>query len=266
MRNIDSLLEVNGDRLYVRLVEKETTLPTLVFLHDSLGCVSLWRDFPFQLAEATGCNLLLYDRKGYGKSEPLRCIHRTNEYLEEEADILHTLLLQLQITNPILFGHSDGGSIALIAAAKYPTLVARVIAEAAHIFVEGETLDGIRAAEKSYRETELKARLFKYHGGKTEAVFRAWTDTWLSEAYRTWNIEHFLPSIGCPVLVIQGENDEYGTMKQVEGITRQVKGRAEPYILPGVGHTPHKEAPQETADRVQQFMETIGATSYNKQE
>lgn len=262
MRNIDSLVEVNGNHLYVRLIEKEPNRPTLVFLHDSLGCVTLWRDFPYQVAEATGCNLLLYDRKGYGKSEPLHSVHRTNGYLEDEADTLHALLLQLQVSQAILFGHSDGGSIALIAAAKYPSLVAGVIAEAAHIFVEKETLEGIRAAKMSYRETDLGKRLAKYHGEKTEAVFRAWTDTWLSEAYRTWNIEHFLPGISCPVLIIQGENDEYGTIKQVEGIAHQVKGTAEQYILTGVGHTPHKEAPKETAGRVQQFIETILTPSY----
>jgi pimeloyl-ACP methyl ester carboxylesterase len=257
MRSIDSQIEVNGDWLYVRLIENDEDRPTIVFLHDSLGCVALWRDFPYKLAEAAGCNLLVYDRKGYGQSEPLQGVHRSNRYLEHEADTLNALLLQLNITSAILFGHSDGGSIALIAAAKYPLGIVAVISEAAHIFVEQETVDGLRAAVKSYRETILKSRLAKYHGEKTDAVFHAWTDTWLSEEYSTWNIEHFLPNIICPTLIIQGENDEYGTMKQVQGIADGVKGPTEIFILPGTGHTPHKEAPSETTGKVLQFIKKI---------
>ncbi|HEY0066429.1 MAG TPA: alpha/beta hydrolase [Flavisolibacter sp.] len=257
MRNIDSQVEVSGSLLYVRLIENHENRPTIVFLHDSLGCVALWRDFPCKLAEATSCNLLVYDRKGYGRSEPMQSVHRSNRYLEDEADTLNTLLLQLNITKAILFGHSDGGSIALIAAAKYPSGIEAVISEAAHIFVEQETIDGLKAAVESYRETILKSRLAKYHGEKTDAVFHAWTDTWLSEEYRTWNIEHFLPNIVCPTLIIQGEKDEYGTMKQVQGIAGQVQGRAETFILPGLGHTPHKEAPLEIIRKAKQFIETL---------
>jgi pimeloyl-ACP methyl ester carboxylesterase len=257
MRNIDSLIEVNGSRLYVRLIQNHENRPTIVFLHDSLGCVELWRDFPCRLAEAAGCNLLVYDRKGYGRSEPMQSIHRSNRYLEDEADTLNALLIQLNITRVILFGHSDGGSIALIAAAKYPSGIEAVISEAAHIFVEQETIGGLKAAVESYRETILKSRLAKYHGDKTDAVFHAWTDTWLSEAYSTWNIEHFLPGILCPTLIIQGEKDEYGTMKQVEGIAGGVKGRTEIFILPGIGHTPHKEAPLDTMEKAKKFIDSI---------
>jgi pimeloyl-ACP methyl ester carboxylesterase len=257
MRSIDSLIEVNGGKLYVRLIENHEHRPAIVFLHDSLGCVELWRDFPYKLAEAAGCNLLVYDRKGYGRSEPMQSVKRTNRYLEDEADTLNALLLQLNINRAILFGHSDGGSIALIAAAKYPLGIEAVISEAAHIFVEQETIDGLKAAVESYRETILKSRLAKYHGEKTDAVFHAWTDTWLSEEYRTWNIEHFLPGILCPTLIIQGEKDEYGTMKQVQGIASQAKGRAEVFILPGIGHTPHKEAPLETMEEAKKFIGSI---------
>lgn len=257
MRNIDSLIEVSGSKLYIRLIENYENRPTIVFLHDSLGCVALWRDFPYKLAEASSCNLLIYDRKGYGRSEPMQSARRTNRYLEDEADTLNTLLLQLNITKAILFGHSDGGSIALIAAAKYPSEIKAIISEAAHIFVEQETIDGLKAAVESYRETILKSRLAKYHGEKTDAIFRAWTETWLSEEYRTWNIERFLPNIICPTLIIQGEKDEYGTMKQVQRIADGIKGRAEIFILPGVAHTPHKEAPLETAKKAQQFIKTV---------
>jgi pimeloyl-ACP methyl ester carboxylesterase len=164
--------------------------------------------------------------------------------LEEEADSLYNLLQQLHITKAILFGHSDGGSIALIAAAKYPLVIQTVIAEAAHIFVEPETLAGIEAAVKAYQETDLKNRLAKYHGEKTDTVFRIWTETWLSDTYQSWNIEHFLPKIICPTLIIQGEKDEYGTIKQVEGIVHATTGKCIAIILPGLSHTPHKEAPE----------------------
>ena len=180
MRTIDSLINVNGDHLYICLKESYKEAPILVFLHDSLGSITLWRDFPYKIAETTHCNLLIYDRKGYGKSEPFTTVKRSNDYLEREAETLYSLLTQLSITNAILFGHSDGGSIALIAAAKYPNLIKGVIAEAAHIFVEQETLNGIETAVKSYKETDLKSRLQKYHGPKTDDLFHAWTDTWLN--------------------------------------------------------------------------------------
>ena len=146
------------------------------------------------------------------------------------------------IDNAILFGHSDGGSIALIVAAKYPLHIMGIITEGAHIFVEDITLQGIRDAVKTFHTTNLKERLQKYHGDKTDAVFWAWTKTWLSDEYKFWNIESFLPKIKCPVLIIQGENDEYGSKEQVNGIINQVSGEARQFITPSAGHTPHKEA------------------------
>lgn len=216
--------------------------PTLIFLHDSLGCIDLWRDFPEKLGEATHCNIIVYDRQGYGKSCPFEERERENNYLEVEADVLNALIEKCGIEEAILFGHSDGGSIALIAAAKYPTYIKAVITEGAHIFVEDITLKGIREAVKTFQTSNLKEKLQKYHGDKTESVFWAWAKTWLSDEFKSWNIEGFLPQIKCPVLVIQGENDEYGSQAQVNGIVKQVSGKKEKYIIPSVGHTPHKEA------------------------
>lgn len=227
---------------------------TLVFLHDSLGCIALWRDFPHRLGEATGCNVLVYDRRGYGQSNPFADGERQTDYLAAEADVLHALLTTLGIGEAILFGHSDGGSIALIAAAKYPRLVRAMIVEGAHIFVEDVTLAGVRQAVLAYQKTDLKSRLAQYHGDKTDRVFKAWTQTWLREDYRNWNIEHFLPAIGCPVLVIQGEKDEYGTLRQVEGIVSGVSGGAASFIVPRAGHTPHKEAAPETLAQAANFI------------
>lgn len=251
------MINVNGSNLYVAHQSNYKGRPTIVFLHDSLGCVQLWRDFPQKLAEATNCNILVYDRLGYGKSEPMPTHERSTNYLELEADVLNDLLTTLEIDNTILFGHSDGGSIALIAASKYPTRIKAVICEAAHIFVEEATLKGVHEAIKAYKTTNLPERLQKYHGNKVQILFKAWTETWISSNYRDWNIEHFLPHITCPLLFIQGEADEYGTLEQVKKTISQVSGRVEKYIIPHVGHTPHKESPQQVLDKSAQFINQL---------
>lgn len=231
--------------------------PTLVFIHDSLGSIELWRDFPQKLAEATGCNTLVYDRLGYGKSGPMLTHVRPVNYLELEADILNDLLEHYNITNAILFGHSDGGSIALITAAKYSQRIKAVICEAAHIFVEDVTLNGIRAALQQYETTNLGERLARYHGDKVDAMVRAWTETWTRNDFREWNIEHLLPAIMCPLLFIQGDADEYGTLQQVHKTVSQVSGTAESFIVPDAGHTPHKETPEAVLERVTAFVSKI---------
>jgi len=235
-------IHLNNTILKISHTKTSEDSPTLIFLHDSLGCIELWRDFPQLVAQATHCNLLVYDRQGYGKSSPFGHSGRENNYLEVEADILNALMEKLSIKTSILFGHSDGGSIALIAAAKYPEKIKGVITEGAHIFVEDITLKGIKDAVEAYHTTNLRQKLTKYHGDKTEAVFWAWAKMWLSEEFESWNIEHFLPHIKCPVLVIQGEEDEYGSLAQVDGIISQVSVETQKFIIPSVGHTPHKEA------------------------
>jgi pimeloyl-ACP methyl ester carboxylesterase len=231
--------------------------PTLVFLHDSLGCIELWRNFPQLLSEATHCNLLVYDRQGYGKSSPFGGSERGNNYLEAEADVLNLLLEKLSIHSAILFGHSDGGSIALITAAKYPEKIKGIITEGAHIFVEEITLQGITETVKAYHTTNLKEKLAKYHSDKTEALFWAWAKTWLTDEFAGWSIKHFLPQIQCPVLVIQGEKDEFGSLAQVNGIVEQVSGKAERFIIPSIGHTPHKEAKEMVLEKAVQFIHQI---------
>lgn len=232
-------------------------MPTIVFLHDSLGCIQLWRDLPQKLAEAAKCNVLVYDRLGYGKSEPMSTYVRPNNYLELEADVLNELLTALRIDNTILFGHSDGGTIALLAASKYPEKVKSVIVEAAHIFVEDITLKGIYDAIEAYKTTNLPERLAKYHDNKVETVFRAWVETWTRSDYRNWNIEHFLPGIVCPILFIQGRSDEYGTLAQLETTISKVSGKAEHYIIPNIGHTPHKEAPDTILAKTTEYIRLL---------
>ncbi|GGE89266.1 alpha/beta hydrolase [Chishuiella changwenlii] len=256
-KNIHSLIDVNGKQLYVELQYNYPNKPTIVFLHDSLGCVQLWRDFPQKLAEATQNNVLVYDRLGYGKSEPMLTHERPVDYLELEADVLNELLTILEINNVILFGHSDGGSIALISASKYPEKMKALICEAGHIFVEDVTLKGIYKAMEAYKTSNLPERLAKYHNDKVEAIFRSWTETWTRSDYRDWNIEYFLPQITCPLLFVQGELDEYGTLEQVEKTISQINGKAEKYIIKNVGHTPHKEAPELTFNAVKEFIKNI---------
>jgi pimeloyl-ACP methyl ester carboxylesterase len=174
--------------------------------------------------------------------------------MENEADVLRDLVIKLDVRNVILFGHSDGGSIALIAAGKYPSEFEAVVVEAAHVFVEEVTLTGIRAALYDYETTDLKSRLEKYHGNKTDTLFKAWTETWLSDNFRSWNIEHFLTNIKCPVLFIQGEEDEYGSAQQVHAVEQQVSGRAEAYLVPQIHHTPHKEAADIVIEKSVSFL------------
>jgi len=248
------IINVKGQNLYIEYHNSNEKKTTIVFLHDSLGSVQLWRDFPAKLSEITQCNTLAYDRLGYGKSDPMPTHERPVNYMELEADILNGLLAEMNIHNAILFGHSDGGTIALITAAKYPERVKSVICEAGHIFVEDVTLKGVYDAWDAYKTTNLPERLQKYHGDKVETLFRAWTETWTRDDYRTWNIEHLLKHITCPLLFIQGEADEYGTLDQVEKTVTQVSGSAEKYIIPNIGHTPHKEAPDLVLEKTTSFI------------
>ncbi len=240
------------------LPEDHKPAGTMVFLHDSLGCIQLWRDFPAELARATGYDIFIYDRRGYGASDPFSGKARTKDYMEQEADVLMPLLEHHQIKDPILFGHSDGGTIALLAAAKYPDQVRAVITEGAHVFVEEITLDGIMQVTDQFAHTDLPQRLARYHGDKTTAVFEAWSKTWLAGFYRDWNIEHFLPLIICPLYVIQGTADEFGSIAQVQSITGKVSGPAASYMVPNAGHSPHKQSSVFLVQQVLLFLRDQG--------
>jgi pimeloyl-ACP methyl ester carboxylesterase len=248
------IINVKGQKLYIEHNNQFEGRPTIIFLHDSLGSVQLWREFPAKLSEIAQCNILAYDRLGYGKSFPMLTHERPVNYMELEADLLNNLLIEMDIDNAILFGHSDGGTIALITASKYPERIEAVICEAGHIFVEEVTLKGVYDAWEAYKTTNLPQRLQKYHGDKVEMLFKAWTETWTREDYRTWNIEYLLKDIKAPLLFIQGDADEYGTLDQVEKTVTQVSGSAEKYIIPGVGHTPHKEVPELVLEKAAGFI------------
>ena len=231
---------VNGLRLEYRDYPAAAEgRPPLLLLHEGLGCVSMWRHFPEKLAAATGCRLIVWSRAGYGGSSPWPEA-RTPRYMHREAEeALPALLDALHIERPILIGHSDGGSIALIFAGAFPEVPRGVAVMAPHEFVEEETLTGIRAAREIWATTDMPHKLGRYHAD-AQRVFSDWNDTWLSPAFRDWNIEDYLPKIRCPVLALQGEDDEYATMSQIEVIAEQVPV-TELLKLAQCGHSPHKD-------------------------
>ena len=219
--------------------------PTLVFLHEGLGSVALWKQFPRQVAEAAGCPALVYSRYGYGKSDKLDA-PRAVDYMHREAlEVLPDVLGQLGIASPVLIGHSDGASIALIHAGAGKRPVRGVVAMAPHVFVEDITVKSIAEAGETFRTTDLPDRLGRYHDDVV-STFRGWNDIWLHPDFRRWNIEEVLAGIAVPVLLIQGEDDQYGTVAQVEAIARQVSGPVETVMLPDCAHSPH-QSPQKDA-------------------
>jgi len=208
---------------------------TLLLLHEGLGCVAMWREFPDKLAAATG-HRGKFVRAGYGGSQSSPR-ERTPDYLRREAEEeLPAFLAALGIERPILIGHSDGGSIALLYAAAYPALPLGIAVMAPHEFVEDVTLQGIRAARIAWQTTDLPQKLARYHHERAARVFDEWNDTWLSPDFRDWNIEARLPLIRCPVLAMQGEDDEYATMRQIEVIAERVPG-AQLLRLAKCGHS-----------------------------
>ncbi len=229
-----------GGQLYYEAIDGPADRPYLVFLHEGLGCAAMWRDFPQQLCQRTGCPGLLYDRLGYGRSAPF-AEPRTIDYLHRAALIELPAVLELLPPGRsyFLIGHSDGGSIALIHGAEKPPLLRGIITEAAHVFVEELTLAGIRGAVAACAAGRLEG-LSRYHGDKTGAVFSAWADTWLSPAFRHWNITFLLPSITCPVLAVQGAQDQYGTVAQVDAIAGKAPGAVKT-MIEACGHVPHRE-------------------------
>lgn len=249
---------VQGARLeYVRLpsAHPRDDAPAMVFLHEGLGSIAMWRDFPQQVADATGCEAVVYSRIGYGRSDPATA-RRTPAYLHEQARAaLPELIAGLGLEKPILFGHSDGGSIALITAGATPTPLSGIIVMAPHVMVEDVTLAGIREACGVFARTDLGARLARYHND-ADAVFRAWVDIWLDPAFRDWDIQALLPAIRCPVLAIQGEDDEYATMAQIDLIAAAAPD-VELCKLADCRHSPHKDQPQAVIAATAAFVARI---------
>jgi pimeloyl-ACP methyl ester carboxylesterase len=228
--------------------------PTLVLLHEGLGCCGLWRTFPSALVRRTGLAAFAYSRAGYGRSSPGRRPLPLDYHSIEALEVLPKVLAATGIAKPVLIGHSDGGTIALIHAGKAPSPPMAVVTMAAHVFNEGATLQGIEAARQAFATTDLRQRLSVYHGDNVDHAFWGWCDAWLSRDFRTWSVEAVLPGVSCPVLVIQGEDDHYGTAAQVDAIAGQVSGPAERLILPRCGHAPHLEQPEKTCSAIADFL------------
>jgi pimeloyl-ACP methyl ester carboxylesterase len=225
--------------------------PTLVLLHDGLGAIGSWRELPRRLGGALGANALVYDRWGYGRSEPRPAF--TDRFMEAEVPILLELLEHLRIERPCLVGHSDGGSIALLFAAWHPSRVRCVVTEAAHTFVEPETQAGIRALVALQAAGRTPAWLTRLHGARADDVLRAWSAHWLSDVHARWDIRGELSRVHCPVLAVQGDADEFGTQAQVDSILAAIPG-TQSWIAPGCGHTPHSQAEDAFIQRVGDFL------------
>lgn len=247
------ILTLNGRNVEYELLPGPGA-PALVFLHEGLGSVALWQGFPARLCAEVGRAGVVYSRHGYGRSSPLTG-RRDVGFMHREAQELPALLTALGIERPVLFGHSDGASIALITAGAGATPLAGVVSLAAHVFVEEVTLKSIRQARESYLETDLRARLSRYHDDP-DSAFWGWNDVWLDPAFAAWNIEALLPAIRCPVLAIQGEDDEYGTLEQLARIRAGVP-HAQTLLLPRCRHSPHRDRPDEVIAAVRRFVASL---------
>lgn len=232
--------------------------PTLVFLHEGLGCIPLWRDFPRAVISATGYNAILYERYGYGGSERLDGPLPPDFMAHEATVTLPAVLDFFGVEKAVLLGHSDGGSIALLFAAAHPARARAVITIAAHAFVEEATIEGVRKVRAAYdADDRLESRLRHYHGDNTEALIEGWTDVWLSPAFRGWNIEARLAEIKAPALIIQGSADEFATPEHLARIGRGLGGPVTELLIEGAGHTPQRDAEARVVEAITQFVKDL---------
>ena len=241
------------------LRRRDKAAPLLVFLHEGLGSVSMWRDFPLALCEALQCRGLVYSRPGYGQSTPRAADEAWGtDFMHRQAyEVLPALFEALGVDTerdkPWLFGHSDGGSIALLFAARFPDRLAGAIVVAPHILVEEISVSSIAEARTAYLQTTLRQRLARHHAD-VDSAFWGWNDIWLHPAFRAWNITSELASITCPLLAVQGVNDEYGTLEQVRGIVR-LTPQCELVELADCGHSPHRDRKDRLIEAVNDFFQ-----------
>ena len=251
-----SFLTIQGHRIeYQLLAGAEPGAPVTVFLHEGLGSLAMWKDFPRRVVDATGCPALVYSRYGYGQSDPLTGPRPVDFMHDEALHALPELLDKLEVQQPILFGHSDGGSIGLIHAGGTKRAVRGLILMAPHVMVEDVSIRSIEAAKRAYETTDLREKLGRYHSDP-DSAFWGWNEIWLRPGFRDWNIEEYLPSIACPILAIQGEDDEYGTMEQIARIERAVP-RVETLKLKNCRHSPHRDQPDAVIERVARFVKEV---------
>jgi len=245
---------VHGAGHRVQLIRRsDEPGPWLVFLHEGLGSIAQWRSFPTELASAAGMNAMVYDRRNHGGSDVLSA-PRGRNYHTEESDILEALLDELAMDRVVTYGHSDGATIALLHAARHPERTVAVISEAGHVVAEATARDGIERTQQQYRAGGLREALERHHGDRTDAMFNAWADTWLLPEFEDWSIVETLSAVRAPVLVLQGGADGYASAAHVDWIAAAVGGPAHTWLLPGVGHAPHRDAPAEVIANVVGFL------------
>lgn len=254
----EGFLPIGATRLEYRLAgPAPEAAPTIVLLHEGLGCAALWDDFPDRLAAATGAGVLAYSRAGYGNSSPA-ALPRPPAYMHDEArEVLPRVLAAVGFRRGLLLGHSDGASIAAIyAGGVQDHRVRGLILIAPHFFVEEEGLAAIRRLREAYARGALRARLARSHADPDNA-FRGWSEAWLDPGFRGWDITESLAYIRVPVLVMQGERDRHGTLRQVEAAQEECYCPVEVALLPKVGHVPHREAPEDTLRIAAGFCDRI---------
>ncbi len=255
---MDRYISINNSKIFVKYihVKESTDSPLLVFLHDALGCVASWRDFPSIICQRTGLNGLVYDRLGYGKSSPTKS-NRSPGYLEKEAlEVLPEVLKILSIDKVILVGHSDGGSMALINAGHCNNVQA-LVSIAAHIKVEDITIKGVAKAAPNLLKGSQLDKLNEYHHGKAAKLVNDWQEIWLSNDFRNWNISGTLSNIHCPALIIQGSEDEYATKYHAAEIVKGIGLNAELRMIKEAGHFPHKDAREEVVQLITDFISKL---------
>jgi len=242
---------IQESSIYYKKITPKHATNTLVLLHDSLGCTVLWRDWIENLAQNLNVSVLSYDRRGYGKSSSYT-VTRPINYLEQEAEILDELIDELHLKNVHLFGFSDGASVATIYAGMFPNKIHSLTIEGVHVLIEPQTLEGVKIAKNTLETTKIASVLAKYHGNKVMDLYLAWTDTWLNESHQTWNIEHFIEKIKVPILVFQGEHDEFGSAAQMNAF--DVAANVKKYLVSDAGHTAHKDKKEEVFELVTSFI------------
>lgn len=244
---------------FVRYPARRQDRTTLVFLHEGLGCVALWKDFPQRVAQASGLDTLVFSRIGYGNSDPAP-LPRPLTYMHHEGlRILPEVLDAAGIDRCILVGHSDGASIAIIhAGGVRDPRVQGLVLMAPHVFNEPVCVASIEKARMAYREG-LRDKLAAYHGDNVDCAFHGWNDAWLDPGFLDWNIEEYLAPISIPVLVIQGRDDEYGTLDQVAAIERQCGGAVQTLVLERCRHAPHRDRDEATLAAIVRFVDSPGA-------
>ncbi|MBA3012013.1 MAG: alpha/beta hydrolase [Proteobacteria bacterium] len=234
-----------------------TNTPTLVFLHEGLGSTCLWKEFPRMLSQRTQCNALVFSRLGYGRSDPVALPRKINFMHQEALEFLPAVLAAARIRDHIIIGHSDGGSIGIIyAGSRHATRLRGLITEAAHVFCEPLTVDGIRNAKHQYLHQDLKKRLEKYHGPNTETAFWGWNAAWLAPGFKHWNIEKYLKQIQVPLLAVQGRQDPYGTPAQLAAIASGVKD-CKAHLIKHCRHAPHQEQQEVVLSLMAGFIQAL---------